>query len=201
MKKYKYIIVFLVLSLSAASICNQSESGQPGEYRLKAAYLYNFIRFADWPARAADSNDMKIAIISSEPLVVYFEPLKDKKVKNKKVLIRQLPSFEKIQQLNKTDKKEFARQIESMKSSHILFISSSESAYIKDILSLIKNTNVMTVGETSNFLDDGGIINFLTEDNKLCFEINLEASDKAKIEFSSQLLQLARRIVKAKDKP
>ena len=201
MKKYKYITVLLVLGLSAASICHQSDSEQPGEYRLKAAYLYNFIRFADWPARAADSNEIKIAIISGEPLVDFFEPLKDKKVKNKKVLIMQLPSFEKIQQLNKKDKKEFARQIESIKSSHLLFISSSESAYIKDIISLTKNTNIMTVGESSNFLSDGGMINFLTEDNKLCFEINLEASDKAKIEFSSQLLQLARRIVKAKDKP
>ena len=172
---------------------------QSKEYQLKAAFLYNFIKFVDWPEKAADSNQVTIGIISKEPLVNLFEPLKDKKVKNKNVLIKQLPSFEEIQKLGGQNKKAADEQIESIKKCHLLLICSSETVYIKDILGQLKDTNILTVGETENFLKEGGIINFVVEDKKVRFEINLDASDKAKLKISSQLLQLAKKIVKTKE--
>lgn len=200
MKEKRYIIVFLIFVLSAAGICNALTEDQNKEYQLKAAFLYNFIKFVDWPANMADSNEITIGIISKEPLVSLFEPLKDKKVKNKTCKVQQFPSFEEIQKLGGQNKKAADEQIESIKKCHLLFICSSETVYIKDILGQLKDTNILTVGEAENFLNEGGMINFVVEDKKVRFEINLDASDKAKLKISSQLLQLAKKVVKAKDK-
>ena len=90
-------------------------------------------------------------------------------------------------------------QIESIKQCHLLFICASEAKNLKEILKLIKDKNILTVGETGDFLTEGGIINFVVDDKKVRFEINLEASDKAKLKISSQLLQLAKKVTKAKE--
>ena len=104
MIKKWYIIVILFLSLSAIPVCYSIDEAENKEYQLKAAFLYNFIKFVDWPVNTADSNEITIGVISKDPLGNLFEPLKDKKVKNKNVIIRQYPSFEELQKLGKQNK-------------------------------------------------------------------------------------------------
>ena len=82
-----------------------------------------------------------------------------------------------------------------MKKCHLLFICSSENDDLPDILNIVKNNNVLTVGETGDFLKTGGIINFLLEENKVRFEINLIAARDAKLTIRSQLLRLAQRVI------
>lgn len=192
------IIAILLLSLSAISVCYAIDEAKSKEYQIKAAFLYNFIKFVDWPANIADSNEIIIGVISKEPLVNLFEPLKDKKVKNKNVIIRQYPSFDEIQKLGTQNKTAMNEQIESIKKCHLLFICASEADNLSKILDEIKDKNILTVGEMEDFLTYGGIINFVV-DEKVRFEINLESSDKAKLKISSQLLQLAKKVTKAKE--
>jgi len=193
------IIVILFLSLPAMPVCYGLTETESKEYQLKAAFLYNFIKFVDWPVNIADNNEIAIGVISREPLGNLFEPLKDKKVKNKNVIIKQYPSFEELQKLGKQNKAAMDEQIESIKKCHLLFICASEATNLREILEQVKDKNILTVGEAENFLKAGGMINFVVDDKKVRFEINLEASDKAKLKISSQLLQLAKNIIKAKE--
>ncbi len=188
----------MVLSL-LATICYALNEAETKEYQLKAAFLYNFMKFVDWPGDFADTNEITIGIISKEPIGNLCEPLKDKKVKNKSVKIIQYPSFEELINLGKQDKKAMDEQIESIKKCHLLFISATETKNAKEILDQVKDKNILTVGELDGFLAMGGAINFVVEDKKIRFEINLEASDKAKLKISSQLLQLAKKVIKAKE--
>jgi hypothetical protein len=201
MKTKNRIAVFLLLILPVAGICYALTDEQINEYRLKAAFMYNFIKFVDWPSKAVDSNEITIGIVGKEPLLSLFESLKERKVKNKTVLIKQFPSFEEIKKTSKKRNKPFDEQIASIQKCNLLFLCSSETPYVRDILSRLKDKNILTVGESENFLNEGGIINFVIEDKKVRFDINLDASDKAKLKISSQLLQLAKKVVKAKDKP
>ncbi len=63
-------------------------------------------------------------------------------------------------------------------------------------MDLLKNNGVLTVSDTQGFLEDGGIVNFVIEDNKVRFDINLTASEKAGLKIRSQLLRLAKKVIK-----
>ena len=82
---------------------------------------------------------------------------------------------------------------------HILFVSNSEKDALKDILRKTKGRAVLTVGESEGFAQNGGIINFLTLQNKIRFEINITAADQADLKISSKLLKLAKIIKKDGD--
>lgn len=196
-KKFNITVLLLVLMM-ASKTCFALTQTETAEYQLKAACLYNLIKFVEWPQKIEDSNQITVGVIGTEPLAGFLGPLKDTKVKNKKVLIRQFPSYQEIQ---KSDKKAMEEQLESVKKCNLLFICPSEAVNIKEILGLLTDTNVLTVGQDENFLKEGGMVNFVIEDQKVRFEINLAASDKAKLKISSQLLQLAKKVVKAKGNP
>jgi hypothetical protein len=78
----------------------------------------------------------------------------------------------------------------------LLFICPSEKNNINEIIDLVKNQSVLTVADTQEFLDAGGIVNFVIEDNKVRFDVNLTASEKAGLKIRSQLLRLAKRVIK-----
>jgi hypothetical protein len=75
---------------------------------------------------------------------------------------------------------------------HILFIGSSEKWHIQEILRIIKGLNILTIGDTDGFAQKGIIINFYTEEQKVRFEINLDAAKRANLTISSRLLSLAK---------
>jgi hypothetical protein len=193
------VIAVLILSLTIPAGYSMDEA-ESKEYQLKSAFLFNFLKFVDWP-KNSDSNEITIGIISKEPLDNLFEPLKNKKVRNKNVIIKQFPGFEELQKLGKQNQAEMDKQLESIRKCQLLFICASETASLKNILEQVKDKNVLTVGETENFLKAGGIINFVVEEKKVRFEINMEASDKAKLKISSQLLQLAKNVIKSEEHP
>jgi Holliday junction resolvasome RuvABC DNA-binding subunit len=76
-----------------------------------------------------------------------------------------------------------------------LFICSSEQKNLKEIIDLLKDHSVLTVADMQGFLESGGIVNFVIEENKVGFEINIAAAEHAKLKIRSQLLRLAKRIV------
>jgi hypothetical protein len=75
---------------------------------------------------------------------------------------------------------------------HILFISSSEKWHITEILRSIKGMDILTIGDTDGFAQKGVIINFYTEEQRVRFEINLDAAKRANLTISSRLLSLSR---------
>lgn len=204
MNKKKIILCLIVILMAAVVFALAEQSDQETrqrEYQVKAAFLYNFIKFVDWPEnKKSDSNDViTIGIIGDDPFETAFESLKEKKIKGKTIIIKKLGNFDKIAEAASNKDNSSAQTIEDIKKCHLLFVCSSEKKYNTNILNIVENYNVLTVGESPDFLQTGGIINFLIEEKKVRFEINIDASDKAKLKISSQLLRLAKRTIRQKD--
>ena len=193
-----YILLFLSIALQVMPVKAQGsdDSELNREYKIKAAFLYNFIKFVDWPEeKAGGQNDpIIIGIIGKDPFKDAFEPIANKQTKEKKSLITRFESVEKLSKADQTDQSE----IESLRKCHLVFICSSEKDKVSEVIKLVDNHSVLTVGEMSNMLQFGGIINFLVEENKVRFEINLTAAKQNNLKIRSQLLRLAKRVIDEK---
>jgi len=190
-----YIFVVLALALSAAPILVQAQDDSALEYQIKAAFLYNFIKFVDWPKeKMPDSNEpIIIGIMGKDPFGDAFKPIKDKPVKGKRVIVKR---FKGLEELKESSEKH--PQIETIRGCHLLFICRSEKEMLEETINLVKDHSVLTVADSEGFLESGGIINFIMEEKKVRFEINVTAAKRAKLEIRSQLLRLAKRIVEEK---
>jgi len=199
MKIRPYNLIVLSLALLAAPWVAQGEdeSASNREYQVKAAFLYNFIKFVDWPKeKVAESNEpVIIGIFGKDPFGNAFAPVKDKEGKDRKVLIKRFKPIEELKKSGEKDKSLPEREIESLRKCHLLFICSSEEKSIKEIINLVKDHSVLTIGDMQGFLESGGIINFIMEEKKVRFEINMTAANRAKLKIRSQLLRLAKRLV------
>jgi len=191
----KFIGLMTVLIAGTITAGRGAESESSREYQIKAAFLYNFIKFVDWPEeKTTDSNEPTIiGIIGKDPFGDAFEPVKDKPVKDRKIVINR---FKGLEELKESPEKH--PQIEAIRKCHLLFICRSEKQKFKETIDLVKDRSVLTVADSEGFLESGGIINFTMEEKKVCFEINVTAAKRAKLEIRSQLLKLAKRIVEEK---
>ena len=191
MKNRNYNLFLLVMILMMLLNTANADTKQDQEYKIKAAFLYNFIKFIDWPpTKSSDEKTISIGIIGVNPFGKAFEPVKDKQVGNKKIVVQ---LFNSLDQSKLTDEK-----IANIKNCQVLFICNSEKKYFKEIIDLIKDDSVLTVGDTDGFLEAGGIIDFLIEDQKVCFEISNYSAKQAKLNIRSQLLRLAKKVVEEK---
>lgn len=166
----------------------RADTEESKEYSIKAAFLYNFIKFVDWPKeKPSDEKTITIGIIGKNPFGKAFEPLEDKVAKDKKVIIKSFLSVE---------ESELPReQIEAIRKCHVLFICRSEAKHLKKIIDSVRDHSVLTVGDMANFVESGGIINFVKEEEKVRFEINNTAARKARLDIRSKLLRLAKKVI------
>ena len=148
-----------------------------GEYEVKAAFLYNFIKFVEWPDAAFPDagTPISIGVLGKNPFGPELETIiKDKTVKDRKVVVKR------------------SGKIEDLRGCHLLFINSSEQDRLPEIIEDLRGKSVLTVGETKGFAQQGGVINFIMIENKLRFEINVDAAQRAGLKISSKLLGLAK---------
>ena len=148
------------------------------EYDIKAAFLYNFTKFVDWPAAAfPDPNTLKVCVLGDDPFGGSPQTVAGEQVASHKLIVVHTGTL--------------AKPI----GCQVLFISRSERDRLSQILAAVKGSPVLTVGDTKGFVDQGVIIDFTLEGSKVRFEINTDSADRAGIRISSKLLQLAKRIV------
>ncbi len=197
-KLYIFIVLVLILVLVCPAAEVQSDSSQSQEYQTKAAFLYNFARFVDWSEQKdkGKTEPMTLGIIGDDRFGNAFDLLKHKQIKGRNVIIERFSGSDEFKETVGRSKAELALKIEALRRCEWLFICSSENKNFSEIINLIKNNNVLTVGDTKGFLEVGGIINFLTEDKKVCFEINAAAAEQAGLKIRSKLLRLAKRVIK-----
>jgi hypothetical protein len=194
MKIRVYIFIFVILAMLAVPQA-YGDSASTREYQVKAAFLYNFIMFVDWPAEKmpAAGEPIIIGIIGKDPFENAFEPIKDKQVNGRKVVVIR---FKGLNEIKKSDKAGLDKEIEAIRKCHLLFICSSEKDDSKEITDMVKGCNVLTVSDIPGFLESGGgIINFVLEEEKVRFEINESNANQAKLQIRSQLLRLAKRVI------
>jgi len=146
------------------------------EYRVKAAFLYNFTRFVEWPAGTASPSGepLDLCVLGKNP----FGSVLEKTVQGKTVRGQPL----------RVSAAEDAAELEGCE---IIFISSSEKKRMRKILAGIGEHHALTVADTDDFLDWGGMVNFVLEDGTVRFEIDLDRTKEAGIKVSSQLLRVA----------
>ncbi len=145
------------------------------EYEVKAACLYRFAKFVEWPAACLPdgTGPIVIGIIGVDPFGdILDDAIKGKTVNDRPVEIRR-----------------FAR-IDDITKCHILFVSRSERQKLGQILGRREVTCALTVGESDEFVQRGGMINFRIKDKRVVFEISQVAAERAGLKISSQLLKL-----------
>ncbi len=155
------------------------------EHEVKAAFLYNFMKFTDWPVeKVPDSNDiMTIFVVGNYPECKTFKDIQEKSSESNPVQVRIFKSYEQIDDPN------------TLKQCHVLFICKDQKKHVGRILNLVKDSHVLTAGEDEGFLEAGGIINFVEYQEKLRFEINIPAASEADLKLRSKLLKLAKRVI------
>jgi hypothetical protein len=146
------------------------------EYRVKAAFVYNFTKFVEWPAQSFKSpqDPMSICTIGKNPFGdALTEAIHGKPVNGRAVEIRAVENPE------------------DACTCQILFIRSSERKRLRSILDKIAGRSVLTVGEMDTFAMEGGIINLKFDGDKIRIQVNLQAAERQHLTISSHLLNLA----------
>jgi hypothetical protein len=146
------------------------------EYQVKAAWLLNFARFVEWPGRSFGSPraPFVVGVVGRDPFGKDLEQaFAGKTVRGRAFEFRHFPSDS------------------DLHGCHILFFGKSERRRIRDQLSKIGTVPVLTVGEDEDFLEEGGIVNFLLKDRSIRFEINLKAAQAAELKLDANLLKVA----------
>lgn len=170
---------FAVL-LSLSVIGSFAQQVHPTESQVKAAYLYNFGRFVEWQSDRGPSGDsFELCVLGQDP----FGPLLDatvagESINTRKIIVKRLPKlFEGA-------------------SCNILYISSSEASRLGPILEAAHRSGTLTVSDIPHFVDHGGIIGFIKQQDRIRFEVNRSAAEDSHLTLSSELLKVAFKVIK-----
>jgi hypothetical protein len=152
-------------------------AGESVEYEVKAAFLYNFAKFVEWPVDALGDQEapLCIGIVGEDP----FGEVIDRSIKRQSVHSRLITV------------KRFEKP-EDLEPCHILFIDYSDSKRLKETLEGVEGTPVLTVGESDRFTRLGGVIRFFIARNRVRFEINNDVAEQSGLKLSSKLLKVAK---------
>ena len=151
------------------------------EYRIKAAFLYNFAKFTVWPAAAfADAKaPLRLCVLGEDPFHGALAVLEGRTARNRPIVAGRLSSRDPLGQC------------------HLLFVSASEHGRLGTILESLRGMPVLVVGDTPHFARSGGTIRLEIVGNKVRFEINVRAAQHAKLKIDSRLLRLGRIVGKS----
>jgi len=168
-----FLIALVFISLSATS----DEISRV--YLIKAAFIYNFTKFVIWPQQDAysDAESFNVCILGDGRLTAAASTIQGKLVKGKVLQIK------------------YITNAGGNGGCKIIFLAISNTERLQKALESIKGTSVLSVGDSSNFVDNGGIIGLFVKNNKVRFDINQLAADDSGLKINSRLLELANRVI------
>lgn len=172
--KSSALITLLLLVLAAAPSLGRGATLT--EYQVKAAFIFNFAKFIEWPPGAfpGEKAPYVLGVMGQNPFGKLLEQMTSgKEVNGRPFIVKRLD------------------QGQNFVDCHILFISSSESAKLKSILNSVRGAPVVTVSDIPGFGSQGGTIRLFLAGRKVRFEINAGAASSSNIKVSSQLLKLS----------
>jgi hypothetical protein len=183
LKKFSQAAALWCLAIALFGIASAKAQPAASEYEVKAAFLYNFIKFVEWPPKAYfDRNaPLIIGVLGENPFsspseaTNYLDQAVTGKIINERKIVVK-----------------YSDRLADLTHCQLLFVGKSERNRIKDILANVSGMTILTVGETDNFCQQGGVINFVMQSEKVRFEINVGAAEKAGLKISSKLLNVAK---------
>jgi hypothetical protein len=147
----------------------------PTEYEVKAAFLYNFAKYVEWPSAPAADAPFVICVLGQDPFGgLLDQTLSGKSIRERPLEVRRCAGVEEAAQ------------------AQIVFVGTSERADLPRILQALHGRPVLTVGEMDRFAERGGMVGFRVQGELVRFDINADQVAKAGLRMSSQLLKLAR---------
>jgi len=161
-------------ALAPVGLAGQAEPSR--EYQLKAAFLFNFAQFVEWPASAFTAPDapLIIGVLGDNPFGDVLEQIvQGERVNNHPLVV------------------EHYRRVEDIASCHILFVGEPAASHPGPVFARLRDRSVLTVSDAGDFSRHGGMIGFVTEHNHIRLQINLEAATQASLTLSSKLLRPA----------
>jgi YfiR/HmsC-like len=175
------LVYAAALLVVAMSVADTSRAQAPvEEYRVKAAFIFHFIQLVDWPAGALgeEKNPLTVCTVGNDSFQGDLETtLQGKLIGTHPLHVEHLKSSQ------------------DTKGCRVVFVSDSERAQVSLIITALKDDAVLSVGESGDFVKEGGMIGFCMENNKVRFEINVRAADRARLKISSRLLLLAKNVI------
>jgi len=172
--------LLVALCMLTAALCAPEQSSaqehKPTEYEVKAAYIYNFAKFVEWPSKKPQRPGaaLTVCVLGDDPIGPALAAIEGKTVRDRTIMVKGDLSLGEAAACD------------------ILFISSSEQEQLDRVLDVLAGAPVLTIGHAKGFAGQGGMINFYRENKTVRFEINLKAAERAGLKISSNLLRIAR---------
>jgi hypothetical protein len=168
-----------VLCCGIGLACGLAAAAEPpaaSEYALKAAFLYNFVKFVEWPeSRFADGRSpLVIGVLGTDPFGAELEKVvRGRRINGRDVVVQRFDSAD------------------AAKPAHVLFVNTGDGLPTAELRRALGAYGVLTVGESDPFTRGGGIITFRSRGDRLGFEINMATAERAGLKISAQLQKLA----------
>jgi len=206
------LLVLIMIGMGSAQMClAQTNNKAPTESDIKVVCIYNLLKYTDYDEENSDkedknvppanpdekekSSDLLIGIIGKDHFGEAWDRIRGKKVGGQTITIKKFDTYPADNDAEKT--KALAKELRKCKG---LFIFESKKDKFKNIIAAVKHESVLTISESENFLEQGGIVNFVIGDKKVQFEINLDAAREAQLKIKAQVLKLAQRVIQTKKK-
>ena len=172
-------LILAGLALDARRVAG-AEQSSAAEYEVKAAYVFNFANFVTWPASAfaSPTAPMVIGVAGDSPIAgPLLRAIQGEAIGGRSLVIRRVA------------------RADDMKECHIVFVGANESRQLVRSLTELRNAPLLTIGDAEDFLSSGGMIRFVVAGNdKVRFDVNLDATSNAGLKPSARLLKVARRV-------
>jgi hypothetical protein len=179
----RYLQIFaasVLLYISACSAVLAQSSLQADEYQVKAAFLYKFVAYVDWPPQSFQSPDsaLVIGVLGAEAISDNLTQLiAARAVVGRPIMVRKL------------------RRGDSLSGLHVLFVGGSDRSRLTEVLAAAKGQSILTVTESEHGLVLGSVINFIVVDDKVRFDVAPPPSSPDNLKISARLLAVARKVV------
>lgn len=164
-----------LIGLAVLGVAIGARADDLPEYRLKAAFLFNFASFTEWPAEVPAT--LNLCLYGGDAFGAEIEPLAGKKVGERSIeLHRRSP-------------------LESLKGCQIVFVSSTAIGQLPRVLEALRGLPVLTVADAPGAVQQGAALNMRVAQGRITFEANLATVRAARLTLSSKLLRLATEVV------
>jgi hypothetical protein len=177
-------IAMLLISLAATAPHAHAQDADSSEDLIKAGFIYNFASLVQWPSTSFAQVDspIVIAVLGEDHFGVTLDHvLQGKKIDGHPFVIKRFKSVP-----------ELMKSVANPRECQILYVSSSSMPHPSEAIQVVRGLPVLTIGAIPGFATSGGIINFVLENNRIRFEVNVQAAKDADLNISSRLLALAR---------
>jgi len=174
---FRFRLLFFLILVGLICQLGIGRAETAGEYQVKAAFFYHFANFVDWPASTftATKGHLRICVMGTDPFgSTLDDTLAKKSVGDHPFEILRNPPTSQLQHC------------------HLLYIPASASSQIRALRHRIAKVDVLTIGETLDFMKQGGMVQFFVDNQKVRFAVNTDVVNETNLKISSKLLRLAK---------